>query len=83
MQISYEDFAKVEVRVGKIVAVEDFPQARQPAYKLVIDFGEEIGKKRSSAQIVARYSKEYLLGRLVAGVTNFPLNRSVRSFQRC
>jgi tRNA-binding protein len=69
--IAYSDFEKVDVRVGRIVTVEDFPQARKPAYKLSIDFGPEIGVKRSSAQ-VTNYSKEELLGRLVMGVVNFP-----------
>lgn len=69
--ITYSDFEKVDVRVGRIVTVEDFPQARKPAYKLSIDFGPVIGIKRSSAQ-VTNYSKEELLGRLVMGVVNFP-----------
>lgn len=70
--ISYEDFSKVDIRVGKIVKVDDFPQARKPAYKLEIDFGPEIGTKKSSAQIVDLYNKEDLLGSLVLGVVNFP-----------
>jgi tRNA-binding protein len=70
-EIVYDDFAKVDMRVGRIVAVEDFPEARKPAWKLTIDFVEEIGVKRSSAQI-ANYQREALEGRLVVGVVNFP-----------
>ena len=69
--IEYEDFAKVDMRVGRIVSVEDFPEARRPAWKLRIDFGPEIGEKRSSAQI-RNYEREELEGRLVVAVVNFP-----------
>lgn len=70
-QISYEDFDKVDIRVGKVIKVEDFPQAHKPAYKLTIDFGEEIGTKKSSAQLVKNQTKEELLGKQVACIVNF------------
>ena len=69
-----EDFDAIDMRVGRIVQVDDFPEARKPAYKLTIDFGE-LGLKRSSAQLTALYSKEDLLGRLVVAVVNFPPRR--------
>jgi tRNA-binding protein len=70
-QVSYDDFLKVDVRVGRIVRVDDFPKARKPAYQLRIDFGE-LGVKTSSAQIVKHYRKEELLRKLVLAVVNFP-----------
>jgi tRNA-binding protein len=69
--ISLDDFQNVDMRVGRVVAVDDFPEARRPAWKLEIDFGPEIGVKRSSAQIT-HYAREALEGRLVVGVVNFP-----------
>ena len=69
--IDFDDFMKVDIRVGRVARVEDFPEARKPAWKLFIDFGEEIGEKRSSAQL-KNYTREELEGRLVLAVVNFP-----------
>jgi tRNA-binding protein len=71
-RISYTDFEKVDIRVGRVVAVDDFAEARKPAYKLRIDFGADLGVKKSSAQATKYYSKDQLLGRLVVAVVNFP-----------
>ncbi|HEY6886678.1 MAG TPA: tRNA-binding protein [Solirubrobacter sp.] len=70
-EISFDQFLAVDMRVGRIVAVDDFPEARKPAWKLTIDFGPEVGVKRSSAQIT-NYSREELEGRLIVAVVNFP-----------
>ncbi len=67
-----EDFQKLDIRVGRVVEAEEFPEARKPAYKLKIDFGAEVGVKNSSVQITERYKKEELVGKLVLGVVNFP-----------
>jgi len=67
-----EDFQKLDIRVGTIVAVEEFPEARKPSYKLTIDFGSEVGTKKSSAQLVKYYKKDDLIGKKVLGVVNFP-----------
>ncbi|NGQ92283.1 tRNA-binding protein [Rhodobacter sp. HX-7-19] len=70
--MTYDDFQKVDIRVGRVVRAEPYPEARKPAIKLWVDFGPEIGEKRSSAQLTRNYTPEGLLGRLVMGVVNFP-----------
>jgi tRNA-binding protein len=70
-EVSFDEFQRIDIRVGRVTAVEDFPAARKPAWKLTIDFGPEVGVKRSSAQIT-HYAREELDGRLVVAVVNFP-----------
>jgi tRNA-binding protein len=71
-EISWDDFDKIELRVGEIIAVDEFPEARKPAWKMIVDFGEEIGARRSSAQITDLYKAEELIGKQVLAVINFP-----------
>ncbi|HYM21123.1 MAG TPA: tRNA-binding protein [Candidatus Kapabacteria bacterium] len=71
-EITYDDFSKIDIRIGKIISAEHFPEAKKPAYKLTIDFGAEIGVKHSSAQITVNYSLASLFGKHVAAVINFP-----------
>jgi len=79
MTITYSDFENVDMRLGKVLSVEDFPEAHKPAYKLKIDFGEEIGVKTSSVQLVGAYTKDELTGMFVVGVVNFP-SKKIGSF---
>ncbi|MFN8305417.1 MAG: tRNA-binding protein [Ferruginibacter sp.] len=80
--ISWNDFEKIDIRLGTIREVHDFPNARKPAFQLTIDFGE-LGLKRSSAQITALYSKEELIGRQVIAVVNFPVKQIANFFSEC
>jgi tRNA-binding protein len=79
-EITWQDFERVELRVGTVVAAEDFPEARKPAYRLRIDFGPELGVKQSSAQITHLYTKEGLIGRQVVAVVNFPRKQIANFF---
>lgn len=81
--ISWDDFEKIDIRAGTVVAVHDFPKARKPAYKLEIDFGNEIGIKRSSAQVTVHYTKEDLLNRQVIAVINFPPKQIADFISEC
>ena len=81
-QIGWDDFEKVELRIGTIIEVNDFPQARKPAYKVKVDFGE-FGIKKSSAQITDHYSKEDLLGKQIVAVINFPVKQIGPSKSEC
>ena len=81
--ITWNDFEKVEMRVGTILEVHDFPEARKPAYQLVIDFGTEIGIKKSSAQLTKRYSREDLVGKQIIAVVNFPKKQIGNFMSEC
>lgn len=83
MEITWKDFEKVEMRVGTITEVRDFPEARNPAYQLIIDFGPETGIKKSSAQITHRYTKEDLQGRQIVAVVNFPKKQIANFMSEC
>ncbi|WP_394338153.1 tRNA-binding protein [Flavobacterium arcticum] len=81
--LTWEEFEKTEMRVGTIIDVNDFPEARKPAYQLTIDFGTEIGIRKSSAQITKRYTKEGLLNRQIVAVVNFPKKQIGKFMSEC
>ncbi|WP_298153695.1 tRNA-binding protein [Flavobacterium sp.] len=83
MEISWADFEKTEMRVGTVIEVNDFPEARKPAYQLTIDFGTAIGIRKSSAQIIKRYAKEDLLNRQIVAVVNFPKKQIGKFMSEC
>ena len=81
--LTWEEFEKTEMRVGTIIEVNDFPEARKPAYQLTIDFGDEIGVRRSSAQITQRYTKDVLMNRQIIAVVNFPKKQISKFMSEC
>ena len=83
MEISWKDFEKVEMRIGTITEVSEFPEAKNPAYKMLIYFGKEIGERKTSAQITKRYKKEDLLNRQIVAVVNFPKKQIANMMSEC
>ena len=81
--IAWQDFEKVDMHIGTIIEVDDFPEAKNPAYKVTVDFGKEIGKKKSSAQITKLYKKEQLLGKQIIAITNFPVKQIANFKSEC
>lgn len=81
--ISWSDFEKIEMRIGTIIDVKDFPEAKKPAYQLTIDFGKEIGIRKSSAQITKRYTREDLLNKQIVAVVNFPKKQIGNFMSEC
>ena len=83
MELTWAEFEKVEMRIGTILEANDFPEARKPAYQLVIDFGSEIGIRKSSAQITKRYLKEDLVGKQIVAIVNFPKKQIGKFMSEC
>ncbi|KFF06213.1 tRNA-binding protein [Flavobacterium reichenbachii] len=83
MDLTWNEFERTDMRVGTIIEINDFPEARKPAYQLTIDFGDAIGIRKSSAQITKRYSKEELLNRQIVGVVNFPKKQIGKFMSEC